>query len=146
MFELTGELSFIVPIMLAVLVSKWTSDAFVKGGMYPKNSSFCFRSLTCRYEAQIALNQLPFLDNKSEYRFTTLARDVMSRAICYLEIDGHTVGSLSIPFHLLADENSEEFIHSNKYTGYPIVTNRDELQIVGFISREELRSGLGMNF
>jgi len=54
----------------------------------------------------------------------------MSRALCYLEVEGQTVGSL------------REFLHANKYTGYPIVTTRDELCIVGFISREELRSGL----
>ena len=35
MFELTGGLSYIVPIMVAVLVSKWVGDALVKDGMYP---------------------------------------------------------------------------------------------------------------
>lgn len=35
MFELTGGLSYIVPIMVAVMVSKWVGDALVKDGMYP---------------------------------------------------------------------------------------------------------------
>ena len=35
MFELTGGLSYIVPIMVAVLVSKWVGDAIIKDGMYP---------------------------------------------------------------------------------------------------------------
>ena len=35
MFELTGGLTYIVPIMVAVLISKWVGDAFVKDGMYP---------------------------------------------------------------------------------------------------------------
>lgn len=35
MFELTGGLTYIVPIMVAVLVSKWVGDALVKDGMYP---------------------------------------------------------------------------------------------------------------
>lgn len=35
MFELTGGLSYIVPIMVAVLVSKWVGDALIKDGMYP---------------------------------------------------------------------------------------------------------------
>jgi chloride channel 3/4/5 len=39
MFELTGGLSYIVPIMVAVLVSKWVGDALVKDGMYPDNIS-----------------------------------------------------------------------------------------------------------
>lgn len=35
MFELTGGLVYIVPLMVAVLTSKWVGDAFVKEGMYP---------------------------------------------------------------------------------------------------------------
>ena len=35
MFELTGGLSYIVPIMVAVMVSKWVGDALIKDGMYP---------------------------------------------------------------------------------------------------------------
>ena len=35
MFELTGGLSYIVPIMVAVMVSKWVGDALFKDGMYP---------------------------------------------------------------------------------------------------------------
>ena len=34
MFELTGGLRYIVPIMVAVLVSKWVGDAIIKDGMY----------------------------------------------------------------------------------------------------------------
>ena len=34
MFELTGGLSYIVPIMVAVLVSKWVGDTIIKDGMY----------------------------------------------------------------------------------------------------------------
>ncbi len=35
MFELTGGLTYIVPIMVAVMISKWVGDALVKDGMYP---------------------------------------------------------------------------------------------------------------
>ena len=35
MFELTGGLTYIVPIMVAVMVAKWVGDALVKEGMYP---------------------------------------------------------------------------------------------------------------
>lgn len=33
MFELTGGLTYIVPIMIAVMISKWVGDALVKDGM-----------------------------------------------------------------------------------------------------------------
>lgn len=35
MFELTGGLTYIVPIMVAVMISKWVGDALIKDGMYP---------------------------------------------------------------------------------------------------------------
>lgn len=42
MFELTGGLTYIVPIMVAVMISKWVGDALIKEGMYPleHNTSF----------------------------------------------------------------------------------------------------------
>ncbi|XP_022793166.1 H(+)/Cl(-) exchange transporter 3-like [Stylophora pistillata] len=62
MFELTGGLVYIVPLMVAIMTSKWVGDAFVKEGIY---------------EGHIHLNGYPFLDNKEEFTHTTLAADVM---------------------------------------------------------------------
>lgn len=35
MFELTGGLQYIVPLMVASMTSKWVGDALGKEGMYP---------------------------------------------------------------------------------------------------------------
>ena len=35
MFELTGGLNYIVPLMVAVMISKWVGDFFIRDGMYP---------------------------------------------------------------------------------------------------------------
>ena len=35
MFELTGGLQYIVPLMAAVMTAKWVGDAFGRQGMYP---------------------------------------------------------------------------------------------------------------
>ncbi|KAG8134765.1 hypothetical protein E2320_007860 [Naja naja] len=61
-FELTGGLEYIVPLMAAVMTSKWVGDAFGREGIY---------------EAHIRLNGYPFLDAKEEFTHTTLAADVM---------------------------------------------------------------------
>ncbi len=61
-FELTGGLEYIVPLMAAVMTSKWVGDAFGREGIY---------------EAHIRLNGYPFLDAKEEFTHTTLAREVM---------------------------------------------------------------------
>ena len=34
MFELTGGLTYIVPLMVAIMTSKWVGDAITKEGMY----------------------------------------------------------------------------------------------------------------
>lgn len=34
MFELTGGVRYIVPLMAAVMASKWVGDAFGKDGIY----------------------------------------------------------------------------------------------------------------
>ena len=47
MFELTGGLNYIVPIMVAVMISKWVADAFIKDGMYPNALCVCVCVCVC---------------------------------------------------------------------------------------------------
>lgn len=61
MFELTGGVRYIVPLMAAAMASKWVGDALGREGIY---------------DAHIALNGYPFL-GKEEFVHTTLAADVM---------------------------------------------------------------------
>lgn len=61
MFELTGGVNYIVPLMAAAMASKWVGDALGREGIY---------------DAHIALNGYPFL-GKEEFAHTTLAADVM---------------------------------------------------------------------
>ena len=53
---------YIVPLMAAVMASKWVGDAFGRMGIY---------------DAHVLLNGYPFLDPKEEFTHTTLAQDVM---------------------------------------------------------------------
>ena len=69
MFELTGGLTYIVPLMAAAVTAKWVGDAFGRGGIY---------------DAQIELNGYPFLDNKEECNYTTTASDVMRPRYIYV--------------------------------------------------------------
>ena len=47
MFELTGGLEYVLPIMVAVIISKWVGDAVEREGIY---------------DAHIRLKAYPFLD------------------------------------------------------------------------------------
>ncbi|KAJ8792327.1 hypothetical protein J1605_004108 [Eschrichtius robustus] len=62
MFELTGGLEYIVPLMAAAMTSKWVADALGREGIY---------------DAHIRLNGYPFLEAKEEFAHKTLAMDVM---------------------------------------------------------------------
>ncbi|KAB7504952.1 H(+)/Cl(-) exchange transporter 3 [Armadillidium nasatum] len=72
MFELTGGVRYIVPLMAAVMASKWVSDAFGKLGIY---------------DAHIFLNGYPFLDSKEEFSHTTLAHDVMKPSMTLDDVE-----------------------------------------------------------
>ena len=58
MFELTGGLTYIIPIMFACMTAKWAGDAFGNRGIY---------------DAHIELNQYPYLDNKKSLEHVTLS-------------------------------------------------------------------------
>lgn len=80
MFELTGTLSYVAPVMLAVLVAKTVADALEPKGIYDLVIEYvCKRFLDCHAEEFNRLNQLPYLDNKAEYRWGVLTvADVVS--------------------------------------------------------------------
>ena len=66
MYELTGGLLYIVPLMVATMTAKWIGDAFGHEGIY---------------DLHIKLNNYPFLDSKeraadyySSYRTLLLTR------------------------------------------------------------------------
>lgn len=61
MFELTGSLTYVMPIMLSILISKWVSEAITPQGIY---------------DLVINLNQHPYLDSKKRYIFTSTFADL----------------------------------------------------------------------
>ncbi|KAL3995624.1 Voltage gated chloride channel family protein [Acanthocheilonema viteae] len=120
MFELTGSLEFIVPTMVATMFAKWIGDAFYKMGIY---------------DAHIDLNGYPFLDNKGEYPYSTVAIQVMKPGpaggtLRVITQDTMTVGDIEI---LLRETN---------YNGFPVVVSEENLYLVGFCPRRDLQLAL----
>lgn len=64
MFELTGALTYVVPIIITVIVAKWVGDAFGKQSIY---------------EGLIELNGYPFLETKDHHHIRTKIEDVMTK-------------------------------------------------------------------
>ncbi|XP_007442301.1 H(+)/Cl(-) exchange transporter 5 [Python bivittatus] len=116
MFELTGGLEYIVPLMAAAMTSKWVADAIGREGIY---------------DAHIRLNGYPFLEAKEEFTHKTLAMDVMrprrnDPALTVLTQDSMTV------------EDVEAIINETTYSGYPVVVSRESQRLVGFVLRRDL--------
>ncbi|GJN67091.1 voltage-gated chloride channel [Purpureocillium lilacinum] len=112
MFELTGALTYILPTMIVVGVTKAVSDLFGKGGIADR---------------MIWFNGFPFLDNKEEHNFGVPVSHVMRTSVVSLPVSGMTLEEIE---HLLADD---------KYQGFPIVEDANSKTLVGYIGRTELR-------
>lgn len=114
MFELTGALTYVLPIMVAVMISKWVGDAFSRRGIY---------------ESWIHFNEYPFLDNSDETVIPdTPGSQIMTRIedLVVLTASGHTIASLT------------EILESHPYRGFPVVSDPRDAILLGYISRAEL--------
>lgn len=118
MFELTGALTYVLPIMVAVMLSKWVGDAFSRRGIY---------------ESWIHLNGYPFLDNSDETNIPDMpASHIMTRIddLVVLTATGHSIGSLAA------------VLDAHACRGFPVVSDPREAVLLGYISRAELSYNL----
>ncbi|RKP27723.1 chloride channel [Syncephalis pseudoplumigaleata] len=109
MFELTGALDYILPTMIVAMVAKAVGDRFYLGGIYP-----CM------------LYGLPFLD-KEEHTFNAPVSAVMVSELMVFPASGLHLTSI------------ESVLSTTDYKGFPIVDNREDMHLLGYISRSELR-------
>lgn len=124
MFELTGALTYVLPIMIAVMLSKWVGDAFSRRGIY---------------ESWIHFNAYPFLDNNAEGAESLTqsipdvpASQVMTRIedLVVLTAAGHTIASLAA------------VLDAHPCRGFPVVSDPRDAVLLGYISRAELSYNL----
>ncbi|XP_039286336.1 H(+)/Cl(-) exchange transporter 5 isoform X5 [Nilaparvata lugens] len=119
MFELTGGVRYIVPLMAAAMASKWVGDALGREGIY---------------DAHIHLNGYPFLDSKEEFEHTALAADVMqpkrSEPLSVLTQDSMTV------------DDVQALLKDTEHNGFPVVVSRESQYLVGFVLRRDLNLAL----
>ena len=115
MFELTGALTYVLPIMVAVMMSKWVGDAFSRRGIY---------------ESWIHFNSYPFLDLSEE---TTPIPDIPTSQIMtriedlvVLTATGHTIASLAT------------ILAAHPHRGFPVISDPRDAILLGYISRAEL--------
>lgn len=114
MFELTGALTYVLPIMIAVMIAKWVGDAIGKKGIY---------------ESWIQFQGYPFLDNKDDKAVPDVpVSQIMTRFedLIVLAAEGNTIAGL------------RDVLQKCIYRGFPVVTTLREGVLLGYISRAEL--------
>ncbi|KAI9768024.1 MAG: hypothetical protein M1840_005336 [Geoglossum simile] len=119
MFELTGALTYVLPIMIAVMISKWVGDAMGKRGIY---------------ESWIRFKEYPFLDNSQEQPIPDVpVSEVITRIedLVVITATGHTIDSLN------------NLLTTQPYRGFPVISDTREAILLGYISRTELAFALG---
>ncbi|KZV63169.1 Cl-channel protein, partial [Peniophora sp. CONT] len=110
-FELTGALSHVLPIMIAVMAAKWTADAFGKEGVY---------------SLWIAMRKYPWLQ-PVDYRDNgeTAAQFMIPTANLVMVEDGVTL------------EEMGRLVVTWPHAGFPVVNS--EKKLLGFVVRENAR-------
>lgn len=132
MFELTGTLTYSIPVMISVLVARTVADAIQHKGIY---------------DLVIDFSGLPYLDAKASFTWQGVSvKDAMDTGIEYISLDQkNTVASLK--------SKVERLSLGLGYTdgGFPIVVqshDADEtssstgLRMIGYIAAQELEHGL----
>lgn len=112
MFELTGALTYILPTMIVVGVTKAVSELFGKGGIADR---------------MIWFSGFPFLDNKEEHNFGVPVSHAMIKDVTSIPTNGMTLQQIEA---LLAEDS---------YQGFPVVEDEHSKILVGYIGRTELR-------
>ncbi|KAJ1894076.1 hypothetical protein LPJ66_005398 [Kickxella alabastrina] len=114
MFELSDALIYVLPIMLAVTVSKSIADSIDKDGYF---------------EGIISLNGYPFLSMDQEYVLQGTSDELMVRASEMSVIGAHdeTLRGMA------------EMLETSPYSGFPVVKSKSTMSIAGYISRSDLQ-------
>jgi len=134
MFELTGALTYVLPIMIAVMLAKWVGDVFG------------FRSI---YDAWIQINEYPYIDNRDDLAVPQVpAASIMTKVEEMTCIDANRAYSV---------EDLRNLLRTTSFRGFPVLRQRRpstsssatapalrpaQNVLLGYISRTELSYAL----
>lgn len=117
MFELTGAVSHVLPIMLSVMVSKWVGEFFSREGIY---------------SSWIALRGYPWLPTP-EFRDAGETAASLMRPLSEL---------VTIRDCECSANDLTRLLQHHSFRGFPVVQDRNE--VVGFVTRIKLQMFIDM--
>ena len=115
MFELTGALTYILPTMIVVGITKGVADWFSRGGIA---------------EQMIKFSGYPFLD-KDDHSFGIPVADVMRVSPEVLFASGIKLSELECK------------MSAATYKGFPLVQSETDATLLGYVGKVELRYAIG---
>lgn len=115
MFELTGALTYILPTMIVILVTKAVGDCFGATGIA---------------DEMIRFNGYPYLE-REDHAFNIPVSRVMQKELYTMSITGMTLREV------------EEKLEQTDVQGFPIVSTDSQRTLMGYIGRTELRYAIG---
>ena len=120
MIELTGGLTYIIPILEVVMIAKWLGD------------SLCTNSI---YEEYIQLRKYPFLSDKEEYCANYTVGEVLDirggyRSLVWISATESTVICI------------QELIERYNFWGFPVVLTHDSRLLLGYVTKSDLKTAL----
>ncbi|KAH0828174.1 chloride channel [Lanmaoa asiatica] len=118
MFELTGALTYILPTMMVILVTKAVGDFIGTRGIADESIRF---------------NGYPILD-QHDHSSNVAVSEVMKKDLTLLYASGMSVNDV------------EDVLASTDVKGFPIVASKSSKALSGYIGRTELRYVLGIFF
>ncbi|KAL0073735.1 chloride channel [Phycomyces blakesleeanus] len=111
MFELTGQITYILPTMIALMITRAVGDWFGADG------------IADRY---IRLNGYPFLD-KEDHVFGVPVSHVMQSEMTVMTATG------------MKFKEIDEILRNTNFQGFPVVQDNKSMAFIGYIGRSELR-------
>jgi chloride channel 3/4/5 len=111
MFEITGALTYILPTMIVLLVTKAVGDFLGTNGIA---------------DQMIKFNGFPFLE-KEDHVYNVTVSTVMKKDLTTLSETGMRV------------KDVESHLSSTNFKGFPIVSSDGSLTLIGYIDRSEIR-------
>jgi len=98
MFELTGALTYVLPIMIAVMLAKWIGDVFGSSSIY---------------DSWIQLNEYPHVDNKSDAAAPQVpVTNIMTKVEEITYIDATRLHSV---------EDLRNLLRTTSFRGFPVL-------------------------
>ncbi|KAI8979489.1 chloride channel [Mycotypha africana] len=115
MFELTGQITYILPTMIALMVTRAVGDWFGTGGIADR---------------AIQLNGYPILGDEEKV-YNVPVSHVMQDDMTVMTAAGMTFGDI------------ENILENTNFQGFPVVDDSKNMVLIGYIGRSELSYLIG---